>query len=118
MEQEAVGWDGEQRLGKFLDLGQQKIVDILRRKNERGLLFPHAFHAVSDVLDCRHIGQKEVQFVHGSNCISLAQKLIAHKAENVEQQRIFQPLVGVHKTFYAETNKFAVAYICVTVKIF
>lgn len=42
IEKELVSRDGKQRLRQFLDIGQQKILDILTGKNDRGILFAHA----------------------------------------------------------------------------
>ena len=108
----------EQRLGELLDLRQQEVLDILTCQNKRGLLFTNTFHAVADIFDRRHICEEQIQLVYCGNCISSAQKLIAHVAENVKQQSILKPFVCVHKTFHSETDKLAVIDVGVTVEIF
>lgn len=60
----------EQRLCELFDLGQQKILDILRRKNDRGILFTHTLGGVSDIFDCREIGEEEVKLIDGGCCVS------------------------------------------------
>ena len=58
IEQELVGGNGEQRFGQLLHLRQQKILDVLTGQNDRGFLFPHALHGVSDIFNCRLIGEE------------------------------------------------------------
>ena len=60
VEEELMSRNREQRLGEFLDLGQKKILDILTGQNDRGLFLTHSLRGVSDIFDCREIGEEEV----------------------------------------------------------
>ena len=108
----------KQRLGELLDFRQKKVLNILTCQNKRGLFLTHTLHAVANILNRRHICEKQIQLVYCGNCISSAEQLIAHIAENVEKQRILEPFVSVHKTFYSETDKLAVFDVCSAVEIF
>lgn len=79
--------------------------------------FTNTLHAVANILNRRHICEKQIQLVYCGNCISSAEQLIAHIAENVEKQRILEPFVSVHKTFHSETDKLAVLDVGVTIEV-
>lgn len=78
----------------------------------------HTLHAVADVLNRHHIGEVGVQFVNRCHRVALAEQLIAHVRQHVEQHRILQLLVCLHDTFYAETEEFSIPDVRVTVEIF
>lgn len=88
IEQEDMRRDREQRFGQFANVLHEEVLDILTRQNNGGLLFADAFHEVSDVLDCREVGEKKVKFINTRDGISAAQKLLGHISENVEQQSV------------------------------
>jgi len=108
----------EQRLGEFLDFGQQKILDILRCENDRGFLFTHSLGGVSDIFDCREVGEEEIQLIDGSCGVSFREELVVHIREDVEQHRILELLVGIHQALNAKADEFVIADVCVTVKEF
>ena len=86
----------KQRLCKLTDRWDQKILDILTRQNNRGILFTHTLHGVADIFDCRHVREKEIQFIDACRRIALTEKLIAHEGQDVKQHSIFEPLVRIH----------------------
>ena len=118
VEEELMSRNREQRLGEFLDLGQKKILDILTGQNDRGLFLTHSLRGVSDIFDCREIGEEEVQLIDGGCCVSFREELVVHIREDVEQHRILELLVCIHETLNAKADEFVIADVCVTVKEF
>ena len=110
--------DREQRLREFSDRRNQKILDILRCENDRGILFSYALHSVSDIFNCRHIGEEEVQLIDARCCVSFTEKLIRHIREDVEQHRILEAFVAVHESFHTEAEEVTVGDIRMTVEVF
>lgn len=109
--------DAEQGLGKFSDRRDQKILDILTCKNDRGVFFANALHGVADIFDCRHVGEKQIQLIDACRCLALSEKLVRHEGQDIEQHGILEPLVGVHQALHTEDKEMAVGDIGVSVEI-
>ena len=110
--------DREQGLGQLADVLYEKVLYILTRQNNGGLLFADAFHKVSDIFHCGQVGEKKVKFIDTRDRISAAQKLLGHISENVEQQSIADIFTCLEQSFHAECNEIIIRYIRVTVKKF
>ena len=82
--------DAEQGLCEFPNGWNQKILDILRSQNDRGILFAHTLHSVADIFNCRHIGQEQIQLINGCRRIALC----CHISDGVDP-------VGAAKVFRA-----------------
>ena len=66
-----MGGDAEQGFCEFPNGRNQKILDILRSQNNRGILFAHTLHSVADIFNCRHVGQEQIQLINGCRRIAL-----------------------------------------------
>ena len=108
----------EQRLCQLANVFHEEVLDILTRQNNGGLFFSDAFHEISDVLDCREICQKQIKLIYACDGISAAQKLLGHIREDVEQQSVADIFACLEQSFYAESYKSAVGYICITIEKF
>lgn len=64
IEQECVGRDAEQGLGQLGDAGDGKVLKVLTGEDHAGLLLSDPLHEVSDILDSRQIGEKQIQLVY------------------------------------------------------
>lgn len=109
--------DAEQGFCELSDRRNQKILDILRCQNDRGVLLSDALHSVSDIFDCRHVGEEQIQLVDARRRFALSEKLIAHERQDVEQHGVLEPLVGVHQALHAEDEEMAVRNVGVSVEI-
>ena len=110
--------DAEQWFCELTDRGYQKILDILTCQNNRGFLLAHTLHAVANIFNCRHVCQEQIHLINARGGVSFPEKLIAHKGEDIEQHRIFEPFVSIQQSFYAEHKEFVVRDITVTIKVF
>ena len=108
VEEELMCRNREQRLGEFLDLGQKKILDILRCENDRGFLLTHSLGGVSDIFDCREVGEEEIQLIDGGCGVSFRQELVVHIREDVEQHGILEFLVRIHQALYAKADELVI----------
>ena len=109
--------DAEQGLCKLTDGRNQKVLDILTCQNDRGLLLTHTLGGVTDIFDCRHIGEEQIQLVDGGGGVAHAQELVGHIREDVEKHRILESLVGVHQALDSEDEEGIVGDVAVAVKI-
>ena len=116
VEEKLMSRDGKQGLCELLDLGQQKILDILTGQNDRGFLFTHSLGGVSDIFDCREVREEEIQLIDGSCGVSFGQELVIHIREDVEQHRILELLVGIHQALNAKADEPVIADIGVSVE--
>ena len=87
-------------------------------QNYRGFLLSYALHSVSDIFNCRHIGEEEVQLVDARCCVSDSEELIRHIREDIEQHRILEAFVAVHQALDTEAQEVAVRDIRMTVEVF
>ena len=113
-----MSWDREQRLRELSDRRKQKILDVLACQNYRGILFSYALHSVSDIFNCRHIGEEEVQLVDTRCRVSFAEELIRHIREDVEQHRILEAFIAIHQALDSEAQEVTVRDIRMTVEVF
>ena len=60
IEKEVVSRDGEQGLCELLDVGKQKVLDILRSENHGAFLFTDALHGIADILNGCSVTQEEI----------------------------------------------------------
>lgn len=118
VEEEVVRRDGEQGLGEFTDRRNQKILNVLACHNNSGVLFADPLAGVADVLDGRHIGQEQVQLVDGRGGAALAQQLVGHVGQDVEEHGVLQPLVRVHEALDSEAEELIVRDVGVAVEVF
>lgn len=109
--------DAEQGLCELSDRGNQKILDVLACQNDRGVFLSDTLHSVSDIFDCCHVGEEQVQLIDARRRLALSKKLIAHEGEDVEQHSVLEPLVGVHQALHAEDEEMAVGDVGVSVEI-
>lgn len=109
--------DAEQGLCELSDRGNQKILDVLACQNDRGVLLADTLHSVSDIFDCRHVGEEQIQFVNACRCLALSEKLIRHEGQDIEQHGILEPLVSVHQALHTEDEEMAVGDVGVSVEI-
>ena len=112
-----MGGDAEQGLCKLTDRRNQKVLDILTCQNDRGFLFTHTLGGITDIFDCRHIGEEQIQLVDGGGGVANAQELVGHIREDVEKHRILQSLVGIHQALDSEDQECIVGDVAVAVKI-
>ena len=117
IEEEVVCGNAEQRLCEFSDARNEEVLNVLRRQHHRGVLLADALHAVADILNSGHVGEEQIQLVHRCHGVALAEELIAHEGQNVEQHRILEAFVAVHESFDSEAEEVAVGDIGVTVEI-
>ena len=110
--------DGEQGLCELLDVGKQKVLDVLRSENHGAFLLAHALHGVSDILDGCTVTQKEIQLVNGSDRVADAEELVAHIRQNIEEHCVFETAVGVKQAFHAEAQESVIGNVGVSVEIF
>ena len=108
--------DGKQRFRQFLDIGQQKILDILRRQKNRGILFAHALRSVANIFNSCEVGQEKIQLINGCCGISFGQQFVVHEGQDVEQHCILQFFVSFHETLDSETNKPVIGDVGVSVE--
>ena len=108
--------DGKQRFRQFLDIGQQKILDILTCKNDRGILFAHALGSVANIFNSCEVGQEKIQLINGCCGISFGQQFVVHEGQDVEQHCILQFFVSFHETLDSETNKPVIGDVGVSVE--
>lgn len=109
--------DAEQGLCEFSDRGDQKILDVLACQNDRGVLLADTLHSVSDIFNCRHVGEEQVQLIDARRRLALTEKLIAHEGQDVKQHGVLEPLVGIHQALHTEDEEVAVGDIGVSVEI-
>ena len=74
-----MGGDGEQGPGELPDAVHVKVLQVLGRQDQRGLLLPHPLQGVADVLDGSDVGQPDIQLVQGGHRIAHSEELIAEK---------------------------------------
>lgn len=109
--------DAEQGLCELSDRGDQKILDVLACQNDRGVLLADTLHSVSDIFNCCHVGEEQVQLIDARRRLSLSEKLIAHERQDVKQHGVLEPLVGVHQALHTEDEEVAVGDVGVSVEI-
>ena len=109
--------DGEQRLGKLPDGGNQEVLNVLGCQNHDGIPLTDALHGVADVLNGGQVRQEQVQLVNGCHGVADADEGIAHIGENIEQHGIAELLVGVHETLDTEAQELVIFDVGVAVEI-
>ena len=109
--------DGEQGLCELLDVGQQKVLDILRSKNHGAFLFTHALHGIADILNGCTVTQEEIQFVNGSNRVADAEELVAHIRENIEKHGVLEAAVRIKQALHAKAQECVIGDVGVSVEI-
>lgn len=118
IEQELVRRNGEQRLCELTNGRNQKVLDILTCQNDRGVLFAHTLHAVTQIFDCSHIREEEVQLIHRCRRAAFAEQFVAHIGQDIEQHTVLESAVGIHKPFHTEYKEVGVGDVGVAVEVF
>ena len=77
----------EQRLCQLANVFHEEVLDILTRQNNGGLFFSDAFHEISDVLDCREICQKQINYIDNLVAAERERRQREEKPEEKKQDR-------------------------------
>lgn len=76
VEQELMRRDSEQRLCQLSDSLEIEVLEVLRGKDDRRVLFSYTLHKVTDILHRNGICEEQIELVNAGNCVSCCEQIV------------------------------------------